>query len=198
MTRRGLSSLLSGEEQSLAEVWNWYEYQRALIGEEKSRVFAALSSASALPVPRYVGKTPKELEEGFAYQVAELGRLTVLGMLACTEALLRVDFIERVSNKKKDDVSRKFRKTYQRRGIEKIRLEEDILDTWREHGPRAGTKSAVAEFKGALNLRHWLAHGRYWKPKLGRAGGYDPVSVFDICKQLQQTVELMPPDPTGN
>ena len=58
---------------------------------------------------------------------------------------------------------------------------------WREQRI-AGINSAVLEFKGVLNLRHWLAHGRYWKPKLGRVAGYDAVNVFptfvrNCCKQ---------------
>ncbi len=198
MTRRGLSNLLSDEKQSLPEVWGWYEFQRALVGEEKSPVLAAMPGELNLSLSRYVGKTPEELEDDFAYQIAELGWLTMLGMLACTEAALRVDFIERVSNKKKDDTSRQFQKICKQQGIKKIRLEEDILDTWKDFGSRARTKSAVGEFKGVLRLRHWLAHGRYWRrPKLGRAAGYDPVDVFDICKLMLQAVDLMPPDMAG-
>ena len=197
MTRGALSNLLSNEEQNLLDVWSWYEFQRALIGEEKSRVLAGLSSGLGLPMARYVGKTREELDGDFAYQLAELGQLTMLGMLACTEAALRVDFIERVANKKKDDVSRRFWEIYKGQGIEKIRLEEDILDTCRDLGLAPGIKPAVAEFKGALHLRNWLAHGRYWKPKLGHAAEYDAVDVFDICKTLLQAVDSMPADPAG-
>ncbi|HVC95397.1 MAG TPA: hypothetical protein VND64_17000 [Pirellulales bacterium] len=193
MTRRSLN-ILSYEEQSLHQVWGWYEFQRALIGEEKSRVFDSLSSGTGLLTSRYLAKTWEELDDDFDYQTAELGRVTMLGVLTCTEAALRVDFIERVRNKKKDDISREFRKTHRRRGVQKVRLEEDILDVWRKRGEQAGLKSAVAELKGALNLRHWLAHGRYWKPKLGRAAGYDVVEVFDICNDLLQRVGLVLPD----
>jgi hypothetical protein len=147
MTRRARAPLLSNEEQSLQDVWRWYEFQRALVGEEKGRVLDALSTGVSLAMSRYVGKTREELDDDFAYQTAELAKVTMLGMLACIEAILRVDFIERVWNKKKDGVSRRFRHVCRRRGIEKIRLEEDILDTWRAHGPHAGTRHAVAEFK---------------------------------------------------
>lgn len=184
---------MANEAQGLQRLWGWYELQRALIGEEKSRVLDALSSGANLATSRYVGKTGDELDRDFKYQGAELAQLTMLGMLACTEAALRVDFIERVRNKQKDHVSRIFRKAYRKRG-ERIRLDEDILDVWREHGVSPVIKRAVAEFKGALNLRNWLAHGRYWRPKLGRAAGYDPVDVFEICKFLLQAVDLMDPD----
>jgi hypothetical protein len=79
------------------------------------------------------------------------------------------------------------------RGARKIRFEEDILDTWREYGSDPEIKHVVSEFKGALNLRHWLAHGRYWKLNLGRVSGYNPVDVFDICRELlQKSVGLTP------
>jgi hypothetical protein len=197
MTRRSLANILSTEERDLLQVWSWYELQRALIDEEQGPVFEAMLAGSGLTTSRYAGKTRDELEADFAYQRDELAQLTKLGMLACTEAALRVDFIARVVNKRKDDVSRRFRKVGKARGVEKIRLEEDILDTWRDVGIAPGIKLAVAEFKGALHLRHWLAHGRYWRPKLGRAAGHDPVDVFDICKELLQAVDLMPAVPAG-
>jgi hypothetical protein len=190
MRRRSVSHMLSNEEQSLQQVWGWYEFQRALIGEEKSRVLDALSKGEGLSRSRHVGKTRQELDDEFAYQADELGLLTTFGLLACTEAALRVDFIERVKNKKKDEVSRACWAAYRKHGIAKIRLEEDILVIWRDRHDRRA-KLAVAEFKSALNLRHWLAHGRYWKPKLGRAGGYDAVDIYDICNELLEATGLM-------
>jgi hypothetical protein len=180
VTRPSLSEILSGEQQSLQEVWDWHEFQRALIGEEKSRVLDAPPGGVGLALSRYVGKTREEVERDFAYQVAELAQVAMLGMLASTEAALRVDFIERVWNKNKDPVSRRFLVVNRGRWWNRfpdIRLEEDILDTWRDHGPNPATRHVLSEFKGALKLRHWLAHGRYWKPDLGRAS-YDIVDVF--------------------
>ena len=162
----------------------------ALIGEEKGRLFGALAKGGGSTASRYFGKTLEELDADFTFQTAELSLLSMLGMLACTEAAVRIDFIERVSNRKKDDVSRGFRDAFKEQG-ERIRLEEDILDLWREHG-NAGIRRAVQEFKGALPLRNWLAHGCYWKPRLGRAAGYDPVDVFDICHELLRAAGLMP------
>jgi hypothetical protein len=183
-----LLNTLSNQEQSVGTVWQWHEFQRSLIGEEKSRLFGALARGERPAEPRYLGKTPDELDADFAFQIAELSLLSALGMLACTEAALRVDFIVRVGNRDKDQVSRGFRKAFKEQG-RKIRLEEDILDVWRGQG-EVRIKRAVQEFKGALNFRDWLAHGRYWKPKLGRAAGYDAVDVFRICSELLQAIWL--------
>jgi|SRR5579862_9862069 len=196
MSRRTLSNLLSHEQLSLENVWLWYEFQAALVSEETRRVLDLFAQGTNTVPARYLDKSTDQLEADFQFQMDELDKMTILGMLACTEAALRVDFVIRVSSKRKDDVSRGFREAYQTQGIEKIRLEEDILDVWKAFGSGASLNRAIAELKCLLHLRHWLAHGRYWKPKLGRAKGYQPVEVFDICKALLQAVELMPPDPT--
>jgi hypothetical protein len=60
---------------------------------------------------------------------------------------------------------------------------EKILDAMKDEGARA---SVVADFRGVLRLRNWLAHGRYWHPRLGR--GYTPSDVFDISRNLVQTI----------
>ncbi len=95
MTRRSLSNILSNEERGLQDVWAWYEFQRTLIGEEKSRVLDVLASGGSPAAFRYFGKTRQELEDDFTKQTAELWQLTSLGMLASTEAVLRIDFIVR-------------------------------------------------------------------------------------------------------
>jgi hypothetical protein len=191
MTRRSLSNILSNEEQSLQDVWVWYEFQRVLIGEEKSRVFDLLASGRSSLASRYFGKTRQELDDDFTKQITELRNLTSLGMLASTEAALRIDFIVRVRNRKKDILSRRFRGVRKHRQIEKIRLEEDILEAWKECCVVSGIGNTIGEFKGVLKLRHWLAHGRYWRPKLGRAEEYSAVDVFDICNEMLHALSVM-------
>jgi hypothetical protein len=186
MTPGSLLNTVIGDEPSVDDVWLWYEFQRAIVGEEKSRVLTTLVAGTGLTESRYVGKTREELERDFSFQVEELKSAVGLLMLASAEAAMRVDFIERVGQRKKDAVSRRFREIQKRRK-EKIRLEEDILETWVEKTTEAEVKAAVSEFKSLLNYRNWLAHGRYWKAKLGRQSGYDPVDVFDGCKQLLKT-----------
>lgn len=173
----------------------WHEFQGNLPGEEKSRVLDAPLGSNAPGVPRYFDKTREELEEDFAWQIAELDLLSALGLLAATEATLRVDCIRRTKDKKEDKVSRRFLQTSRAvKDLGNIRREEDILDICRAHGLTAGMNHAVSEFKGVLKLRNWLAHGRYGTAKLGRAGGYKAADVFDVCKRMLQVVGLMPLD----
>ena len=44
---------------------------------------------------------------------------------------------------------------------------------------------ARGELRGALHLRHWLAHGRYWKAQLGRKE-YDAQAIFNIVSEVFQ------------
>lgn len=80
--------------------------------------------------------------------------------------------------RKKDSLSKRFRNLYKAKG-DRPRLDEDILVAMKEGGVSA---SAIAGFRGALKLRNWLAHGRYWNLKAGR--GYTPNDVFDISRAL--------------
>ncbi len=105
-------------------------------------------------------------------------------ILATTEAVLRIEVKTRVVARKKDPLSRRFRKLYKAKG-DRIRLDEDILTAMKEEGVSEG---AISAFRGSLRLRHWLAHGRHWHPKLGR--GYAPSDVFDISRAL---IDSIPP-----
>jgi hypothetical protein len=104
-------------------------------------------------------------------------------LLATTEAFLWTEFNARVAARKKDPLSRRFRATREANG-EKIRL-ENILEALKEEGIAAHT---VGNFKGTLNLRHWLAHGKRWPPMFGRY--YTPNDVFDIAREL---IDSIPP-----
>jgi hypothetical protein len=169
------------EDPALDSVWLWFEFQLELIGEERGRLMRSFHSDSDNENKRnsrYIGLTRTEVEELFDAQRGQLELLTMFELLATTEAILRIDFKARVTAKKRDLLSRHFRQLYRENG-DRIRLDEDILTALKDHGVPANIVSAM---RGALKLRHWLAHGRHWHPKLGR--GYAPGDVFDITKAL--------------
>jgi hypothetical protein len=110
----------------------------------------------------------------------------MLNLLSATEAALRVDFWNRVHDKQRDKLSRVFRQLV-KKFDERIALEDHLLDAWMDCQP--DTKSRAGDFIGALKLRNWLAHGRYWTPKLARQS-YSPGDVFDICDGLLRRTGL--------
>lgn len=187
MARRHLEQWLSGDELNLDEVWDWYDFQTELLGDESARTLEAFDSGMPVSRPRYHGEARDELRAFFDGQREELGRITMLTLLSATEAALKVDFIVRVMRGKKDAISKRFAAVYKSVKLN-VRLDQDILEIWKTDPPQPSIPSAVGEFRGALNLRHWLAHGRYWKTQFGRE--YAPQDVFDICDGLLRAVAI--------
>jgi hypothetical protein len=97
-----------------------------------------------------------------------------------------VDYRYRCENRLKDPLSRAFRDKYKRRQ-ERVSLEEELFDAWSEHEP--GAHALIGDLRGAFRFRHWLAHGCYWVPKLGRKYDFDHLyrladavfSAFPLC-----------------
>jgi hypothetical protein len=176
------------EDPDIDSVWRWFEFQMGLLREERERILRIdtlgsgidLGSLRAHELP-LTGFTRGEVEEFFDEQTGHLELLTMLELLATTEAILRIDFKARVRERRKDDLSRRFREAHKLRG-DKIRLDGDILAALKEAGV------GVGEFRGTLKLRDWLAHGRHWHPKLGM--GYTPDLVLGVARGL---VDSIPP-----
>lgn len=168
-------------------VWEWFEIQAQLIAGERGRyrlVFQGRMSAERLDSTlyrRFDGLTHAEVEESFENQRWELELLTMFGMLAATEAILRLDFDRRVKCRLKDSLSRRYRAIARR--TDRTRLDEDLLQALHQEAPQS---FVVGEFRSALRLRHWLAHGRHWHPKLGRR--FTPAVVFEISRKLVDTL----------
>jgi len=164
--------------QDLDEVFGWYELQLLLLNEV-DRQLPQLLSGDFIP-EIYRDESLGELRKQFASARKHLRYAAMLHLLTTAEALLRLKFEHLSKRKTKPAIFRQFRKIGRERG-EKIRLEEDILDTWIEVYPE--TARSIREFKGVVPLRDWLAHGRYWNPKIGRPK-YEVGDVFDIASEM--------------
>jgi putative transposon-encoded protein len=127
----------------------------------------------------FLGMSLEEVNEYFIEVVHHLERDASLSLLASVEAKLRMDFLDRVYNKRKDDLSRIFRETYKKKGHH-VQMEQDLLDSWVDICPQH--KQVIGYYKGALQYRNWLAHGRYWSPKLGDK--YEFATVYSICREF--------------
>ena len=95
------------------------------------------------------------------------------------EASFKIDFAFRRKKRLKDDLSAYFREV-ERKRKEAVRLDEDILEGWRMHTDAPPV--LIGDLRGAFKFRHWLAHGRYWTPKLGRK--YDFVFVHLMAESI--------------
>jgi hypothetical protein len=129
---------------------------------------------------RFANYTINEIEQELQARLDELDRLTSFSILSSLEASFRMDYLTRCNQKKKDALSRKMRRMYQIRGS-RASLEDDVLRLWKEAYPEY--KSFISEVITAFKYRHWLAHGRYWEPKLGRI--YDYYSLYDLAYSME-------------
>ncbi|UQA62272.1 hypothetical protein [Polyangium aurulentum] len=170
----------------------WYEAVRAALDELEMKIRRAIVNGETVP-ERFLGKTEDEVRAVVDEERSELGHAASLMVLAAAEAALRVDYLGRVYEKRKDPLSRGFRELYktseQKRGRgTRVRLEEDLLEKWVERQPQA--KAAVDDFRKVLKYRHWLAHGRYWVPKFSH--DYDVQGVLDVVDEMMKQLAIKP------
>ena len=110
----------------------------------------------------------------------EAGAASAMMVLASIEATFRVDYLRRCYAKYKDRLSRTLRALYQDKGL-RVSLSDDLLEVWKNHGVM--TARLVGDIRSVFNLRNWLAHGRYYVPKLGRQ--YDFASVYNLAWEVE-------------
>ena len=111
--------------------------------------------------------------------IRELNHNSSFSLLASIEATFKIDYILRVYRGKSDLLSLEFKRIHSIRG-NKPRY-RDILKAWSLYGNGANT--LLGELKGAIKYRDWLAHGRYWKPKMGKAK-YDFDSIYILSEAI--------------
>lgn len=168
----------SDQRVSISYIWEWYQETEKALRVERKRILDALISHSYIE-GAFFGMTREDVDGYFEEHKRELDFLVCFDIISAVEGCLRLDYLSRVYKRLKDPMSRKFRALYKQSGP-RVRLSEDILDSW--SGEYPSCKSVIGQFRGLLGLRDWLAHGRYWDPKLGRQ--YTPEGVFDVADQL--------------
>lgn len=133
------------------------------------------SPASIQYPVRFAGYTEIDVQTELALRLSESERSTILTILSSLEAAFRVDYLQRCYLRKRDSLSRAFREIHTRQGS-RASLEDEILTAWSEH--TSVSVALIREIRGAFKYRHWLAHGRYWVPKLGQRFDYDSIYLL--------------------
>jgi hypothetical protein len=111
-------------------------------------------------------------KEKLRFRLSENDKSTIFTLLATVEAAFRIDYLQRSYQRKKDRLSKACRELHQQKGSH-ASLEEDILSAWKEH--TSVPANLIGDLWSAFKYRHWLAHGRYWVPKLGQKYDYDSI-----------------------
>jgi len=119
--------------------------------------------------------TKNEIVNRKKERLRELEINVIFMLLSSIEAWIRIDYEYRVRKRLKDNLSRELRsidRTFDK--IYKISIEK-LCDIYKRHT----TGSLFSELKSAFKLRHWIAHGRYWNPKIGKK--YDFNEVYQLA-----------------
>lgn len=134
---------------------------------------------------KFIGYSRQEAQRERDERIGMLDSISAFSLFAALEASFRIDFHVRCHQKHKDPLSRKFR-TLHKTKRNRVSFEDDILEIWKTHFPSA--KSVISDLKSAMLYRHWLAHGRYWIPKLGRK--HDFASVYYVAQRVAKSLPL--------
>ena len=118
---------------SIREIWEWFEFSQKASDEYKLKIRELLLSASAVPI-EFHGMSLSEVNELFDRHRKESENILCLNLLVSVEAVLRIEYLQRVYKKNKDPLSRSFRDLY-REKENRVRLDEDILRLWKHHHP---------------------------------------------------------------
>ncbi len=140
-----------------------------------------------VPSSQFIGMTLAEFDAELRAMRGELDQQVSMALLASCEALLRVDFADRVSRIKKEprSVRSKF-KALSDEHRDRVGL-EDILDVWKNH---VGRPDRFAAFQEYLRVRNWLAHGRYWTLRTARKA--EPQDVLHVIRELLSVLPGFP------
>lgn len=137
---------------------------------------------------RFFGDRIEEVNEKLEVRLAEIDMASALTVLSALEAAFRIDYLQRCYRKEKDPLSRAFRDLHKRKQT-RVRLETEIFDAWKENTDVEA--KLIGDLRSAFKFRHWLAHGRYWEPKLGRK--YDFVTVYGLAASVLSSFPLLGP-----
>lgn len=158
------------------------------VAEYHNDVVASLKyfskTSPSLISTRYFGRP---LSDVLAARIKETDLRSAFFVLTAVEAAFRIDYLYRCQQKMKDDLSRAFRAIYKDRE-NNVSLDEDIFETWKENSSAPGPR-LIGELRSAFKFRHYLAHGRYWEPKLGRK--YDFNFVYSLADDVLNAFPLL-------
>lgn len=145
------------------------------IADHYSDVEAALRqffSPSAANPAQIIGYTPNELLQLLEQRLTEQNYSTALSVCCALEAAFQIDYLKRIYQKKKDILSRAFRNLHKEKGP-RVSVKNDILKAWREN--TTVPMRLIDDLRKVFEYRDWLAHGRYWIPKLGKCHDYQSI-----------------------
>ncbi|RUR67725.1 hypothetical protein EJP67_11735 [Variovorax guangxiensis] len=176
-------------------IFEWYQMCAAAIDSHRAAFLNWLSNGATGVPPSplssaLIGGTREDVVEHFDQVAKELELSSVLWLVTACEGRLRVDLRTRL--KDQDFLATRLQIARNGRAQEfLVPLEDEgIFDAWkafiRGHvtGPlQDQAVNAMGSVKPLIDLRHWLARGRYWQTKVSTTA-QTPAAVRNAVIQL--------------
>jgi len=197
--------MLFDDAASLAPeaVVQWFELCAAALVTEEQEAYRQLGLrtqlSSIVTDILGVGASREDIADYFADCREELELSAVLVLTASAEARLRGDAAQRIE-KSQDALGKRFKVLRANARTEwMIPLYDDgIVDAWKAFiasitnlvtPDKARLLTSIGRFKNLLDIRHWVAHGRYWKLQRG-VEHFPPDVAADIVHELYAALRM--------
>lgn len=162
--------------KTISEICDWNALCSTATFTEQRMVEGLLQEGAALPAygsQQLAFCTVTELRKHFEASRTEINLSSVLYMVAATEARIRFDATSRVNGGSSDPLGTALRNLYTARQTAwSVPLRDNgILEAWKTYARMHLTPSdqvdvcviSLGNWATALDIRHWVAHGRYWQ-----------------------------------
>lgn len=155
-------------------IFNWFKLCDVALDEQRTKCLNDLRSGkhagTAMIHPDLQGATADEAESFFNSALRELELSSVLWLVTACEGRLRVDLQKRSNDSDMLATRLSTIKSLQAQAYLIPLVDGGIFDAWKDFIRHQITQplqdqavQAMGSVKPFIQLRHWLAHGRYWQ-----------------------------------
>jgi hypothetical protein len=165
---------LSAENLQIEDVFRQYDYL-------SKSLYLYFSPDNPNYLVIFANEKETVIRETYQARLMEVDLSLSLTLLASVEAYFMVDYVLRCKHRRKDSVSQALRAIYRRKKERAVLVEDILLKAWNKNAtvpPRL-----LNEIIRAFELRHWLAHGRWWVLRIGKPP-LDFIAVYNLAQQI--------------
>lgn len=151
---------LTSEEQTIDQIWEWYEELSSALDDREERMKKARQNGiiDGIP-PTFMHMTAYEVAKYYKRAKDELDNSVSLALVAAFEAALSVDLAVRIKKKSKHGLSKELKDLCLPTNERPLFF--DILKIWKLYF----CGKELSRLNNIFFYRHWLAHGRYSQRK---------------------------------
>lgn len=164
---------VSAHVPDIPDIWKYYQDSMDSLRFKKYLILSFLRGDVDVAILANHGITldpltsSTEVTSLFNDTVRELENLVKFNLLSAAEGHIRYDFAVRINNNRTDSLSASFATLFASIGSQAKRVRfqgnQGILAEWNQHLAGHWKGALLQNFVDVLELRHWLAHGRWWQ-----------------------------------